>query len=115
MNITREAVTVLPNAGRGEVDIILAGLRITLTADKSLLLAAGLANSLEQLQGIEQGEAAASDIWEVDRAAPVAPDPRAGSSGKEAATEAEVLLRTRALIQASMRDKGLSLREAERE
>lgn len=115
MKIKHEAVTVLPDAARGEVDIILAGLRITLTVDEFLLLAAGLANSLEQLQGIEQREAAEAETWDVGRSAPAAPDPRSGSSGKEAATEAEVLLRTRALIQATMRDQGLSLRAAQRE
>ena len=115
MKITQEALTVLPDVARGEVNIILAGVHITLTAEESLVLAAGLANSLDQLQGLERREAAAAETWDVGRSTPVEPDPRSSASGKEAATPSEMLVRTRALIQASMRDKGLSLRETQRE
>jgi hypothetical protein len=115
MKITQEALTVLPNVARGEVNIVLGGIRITLTAEESLLLAAGLANSLDQLQGIEPREAAVAETWEVGRSTPADPDLRSSPSGKEAATPSEMLVRTRALIQASMRDKGLSLRETQRE
>jgi hypothetical protein len=115
MKITQEAVTVLPNVARGEVNIVLGGIHITLTAEESLLLAAGLANSLDQLQGVEPREAAAAETWEVGRSTQADPDLRSSSSDKEAASQSEVLVRTRALIQASMRDKGLSLRETPRE
>jgi hypothetical protein len=115
MKITQEAVTVLPNVAEGEVSIVLPGIHITLTADESLLLAAGLAISLERLQGREQREAAAAETWDVGRSTPADPDLSTRAPGKEAATPSDVLLRTRALIQASMRDKGLSLREEQRE
>jgi hypothetical protein len=116
MKVTQETVTVLPNAALGEVNIILAGLRITLTADESSLLARGLASSLEQLQGMQKQEAAAAETWGVGRSTPDAPDLRSGSAGKDAAAESEAMQqRTRALIQASMRDKKLSLREEQRE
>ncbi len=115
MKITQEALTVLPNVARGEVNIILGGVHITLTAEESLLLAAGLANSLDQLQGMEQRDAAGAETWDVARSTPADPEPRASSSGKEAASPPEMLVRTRALIQASMRDRGLSLRETQQE
>ena len=113
MRLKHEAVTVFPNAPRGEINIVLAGLRITLTIDESLLLAAGLADSLEQLQGTDQREVAAAETWDVGRTPPVERE-LSSSSGKEAATDS-VLMRTRALIQASMREKGLSLRETQTE
>jgi hypothetical protein len=115
MKITPEALTVLPNVARGEVNIILGGIHITLTAEESLLLAAGLADSLDQLQGREPRDAAAAETWDVARSTPADPDLRSSSSGKETASSPEMLVRTRALIQASMREKGLSLRETERE
>lgn len=115
MKVTQETVTVLPNAVLGEVNIILAGLHITLTLDESSLLASELASSLEQLHGSPKPEAAA-EAWGVGRSTPAAPDPRPSPAGKDAATESEAMQqRTRALIQASMRDKGLSLREEKRE
>ncbi len=115
MKVTQETVTVLPNAALGEVNIILAGFRITLTADESLALASALASSLEQLQGMQKQEAAA-EKWDVGRSTPAAPDLRSGSAGKDAAAESEAMTqRTRTLIQASMREKGLSLREEQRE
>jgi hypothetical protein len=115
MKITQEALTVLPDVAQGEVNIMLGGIHITLTAEESLLLAAGLANSLDQLQGIAPRDAAVAETWEVGRSTPADPDPRSNSSDKEAATPSEMLVRTRALIQASMKDKGLSLREEPRE
>jgi len=115
MKITQEAVTVLPNVAEGEVNIILPGIRVTLTASESLLLAEGLANSLEQLQARQKREAAAAETWDVGRSPTADPDQHARAPGKEAATPSDMLVRTRALIQASMRDKGLSLREEPRE
>jgi len=113
MKIAQEAVSVLPNAA-GEINVFLAGLRITLTTDEALLLAAALATSLELLQGAPQHEAAA-EPWGVGRSTAAPPDPLSGSTGKDATSESDTVLRTRALIQASMRSKGLSLREAHRE
>ena len=115
MKVTQETVTVLPNVAAGEVNIILAGLHITLTLDESSLLASALASSLEQLHGSPRPEAAA-EAWSVGRSMSAAPDPRPGSAGKDAAAGSEAIQqRTRALILASMRDKGLSLREENRE
>ncbi len=111
MKVTQETVTVLPNAALGEVNIILAGLRITLTVEESSLLAKGLANSLEQLQGAQKHEAAALESWITERSTPAAADLRSGTAGKDAAADSQAMQRTRALIQASMREKGLSLRE----
>jgi hypothetical protein len=104
-------MTVLPNAALGEVNIILPGLHITLTLDESTQLASGLASSLEQLQATPPREGAAAGSWDVGRSKPAAADPRSGA----ASTDTDTTLRTRALIQASIRDKGLSLREEQRE
>ncbi len=95
MRVTQEAVTVLANPVAGEINIILGGLRITLSADESALLAGGLVNGLEQLRAMAKAEAAMPETWGVGRA-----------------DEAEAMQqRTRALIQATIRDKGLSLRD----
>lgn len=115
MKVTHETVTVLPNAALGEINIVLAGFRITLSADESMQLASALASSLEQLQGAHKHEAAA-EKWGVGRSAQAAPDPRVSAAGKDAAADSEAMVqRTRTLIQASMREKGLSLREEQRE
>ena len=109
MKVIQESLTVLANVASGEVNIILGGFRVTLTAAEALLLANGLANSLEQLQGVEK-HGAASEAWSVGRSG----EQRAGGGGKDAEAEA-VQQRARALIQASMRDKGFSLLETPRE
>jgi hypothetical protein len=116
MKITQETMTVLPNGALGEVNIIFAGHRVTLTADEASLLAIGLANSLEQLHGLQKHDATAAEAWGVGRSAPAAPEPRPAAAVKDAAADSDgIQHRTRALIQASMRDKGLSLREEQRE
>jgi hypothetical protein len=109
MKVIQESLTVLANAASGEVNIILGGFRVTLTAAEALLLANGLANCLEQLQGMEK-QGTAAEGWSVGRSG----EQRAGAAAKDAEAEA-VQQRARALIQASMRDKGFSLLETPRE
>ena len=108
MKVIQESLTVLANVASGEVNIILGGFRVTLTAGEALLLANGLANCLEQLQGMEK-QGTAAEGWSVGRSG----EQRTGG-GKDAEAEA-VQQRARALIQASMRDKGFSLLETPRE
>jgi len=98
MQVTQEVVTVLADPLLGEVQIVLAGYRILLSAEEATLLAKGLAASLERLH-LHAAPAASPEPWQVDRAP----------------ADAEAMQqRSRALIQATMREKGLSLREDER-
>jgi hypothetical protein len=99
MQVTQELVTVLADPLLGEIHIVLAGHRITLSADDASLLARGLASSLERLRGPTAPEPHGAEPWQVERA----------PSDAEAMQQ-----RSRALIQATMREKGLSLREEER-
>ncbi|HUH86360.1 MAG TPA: hypothetical protein VLX85_17260 [Stellaceae bacterium] len=108
MKVIQESLTVLANVASAEVNIILGGFRVTLTAAESLQLANGLANCLEQLQGMEKPGAPA-EAWSVGRSGEQRP-----VAAKDAEAEA-VQQRARALIQASMRDKGFSLLETPRE
>jgi hypothetical protein len=103
--VAREIVSVLPDPVAGEVNVVVSGYRISLTADEAALLARGLLNSLGQLR------------WGETRAAgqPAANPPVTGSPEAPAAIEPEpAQQRHRTLIQASIRDKGLSLREERR-
>ncbi len=113
MKVIQELLTVLANVASGEVNIILGGFRVTLTAGEALLLANGLANGLEQLQAVEK-QGAAAEGWSVGRSTLAATEQRSGAAAKDAEAEA-VQQRARALIQASMRDKGFSLLETPRE
>lgn len=116
MKIIQEILTVLPNAEQGEVNIILAGHRITLTTDESSMLASQLANSLTQLQRTQKHEATTAETWGPGRSAGSMPDLRSVFAGKDGPPASEeVQQRTRALIQAAMKDKGLSLQEEPRE
>lgn len=109
MKVIQESLTVLANVASGEVNIILGGFRVTLAAVEALQLANGLANCLEQLQAVEK-HGGAAEGWSVGRSA----EQRSGAAAKDAEAEA-VQQRARALIQASMRDKGFSLLEQPRE
>jgi hypothetical protein len=103
--VAREIVSVLPDPVAGEVNVVVSGYRISLTADEAASLARGLLNSLGQLR------------WGEKRAAgqPAASPPATGLPEAPAAIEPEVAQqRHRTLIQASIRDKGLSLREERR-
>ncbi len=100
MQVTQEIVTVLADPLLGEVNIVLAGHRIALSVDEAAQLAKGLVSSLERLRGQAVPDpAASSEPWQVERA----------PSDAEAMQQ-----RSRALIQATMREKGLSLREEDR-
>ncbi|HXQ49729.1 MAG TPA: hypothetical protein VN802_01440 [Stellaceae bacterium] len=100
MQVTQELVTVMADPLTGEVNLVLAGYRIVLTTGEAALLAKGLVSSLERLRDQAAAEAApASESWQVERTL----------SDAEAMEQ-----RTRALIQAKMREKGLSLREEDR-
>lgn len=97
MKVTREIVTVLSDPAAGEVNVVLSGFRITLTADEAFLLANGLARCLAQ------------------RREPATAETSGPAESEDAAVESEpAQQRTRALIQASIRDKGLSLRDEQR-
>jgi hypothetical protein len=108
MKVTQELVTVWAEPDSNEINVVLAGLRLTLTAEETTILASGLARSLERLRtpsgdsAPRTGDAAGVVVRKDDLAA--------GSQGEADAMQ----LRTRALIQASIRDKGLSLREEPR-
>ena len=116
--VAREVVSVLPDPVAGEVHVVVSGYRISLTADEAALLARGLLNSLAQLRWGEKrasGQALAgpppvSRTDDAPRAAyegakPFAPPPADPDAAQQ---------RHRTLIEASIRDKGLSLREERR-
>jgi hypothetical protein len=116
MKIIQETLTVLPDAEQGEVNIILVGHRITLTADESSLLVNQLASSLTRLQRTQRHDATTAESWTPGRSAGSRPDLRSVFAGKEGTPASEeVQQRTRALIQAAMKDKGLSLDQEPRE
>ena len=101
--VAREVVSVLPDPVAGEVNVVVSGYRISLTADEAALLARGLLNSLGQLRWGEK-RAAGPPLSNLSVAGP-----------PEAAAEPDAAQqRHRRLIQASIRDKGLSLREERR-
>lgn len=117
--VAREIVTVLPDPAAGEVNIVLSGYRISLTADETALLARGLLNCLGQLRWGEKraagdpGQSTTSLPETLPRAS--AKDAAAAPTLSPVAAESEAAQqRTRTLIQASIRDKGLSLREERR-
>jgi len=110
MKVTQELVTVWAEPDADEINVVLAGLRLTLTAEETALLASGLARSLERLRaghGRDAGEASAKPG---EASGVIVRKDDAGAQGEADAMQ----LRTRALIQASIRDKGLSLREETR-
>jgi hypothetical protein len=121
--VAREIVSVLPDPVAGEVNIVLSGYRISLTADETALLARGLLNCLGQLRWGEKHAAtaghsstslSAASLPEASPRASARDDgPRLAVSPVAAESDA-VQQRTRALIEASIRDKGLSLREERR-
>ena len=113
MRVVREIVTVLTDPATGEVSIVLSGWRITLTADEADLLARGLANGLEELRGAQRPESGATpELRSPGRSSAGSPDREPQHIVAPLATDPEAIQqRTRALIQASIRDKGLSLRE----
>ena len=111
-------MSVLPDPVAGEVNIVVSGYRISLTPDETALLARGLLNCLGQLRWGEKR--AAGTAGQSTTILPEAPARETAKDGAKpavspvAAESDAVQQRTRALIQASIRDKGLSLREERR-
>lgn len=112
MKVTQELVTVWAETDADEVNIVIAGLRLTLTAEETALLASGLARSLERLRAAQPKDADEAGARPADTPAVIV---RKDEGSAPPPGEADAMqLRTRALIQASIRDKGLSLREETR-
>jgi hypothetical protein len=118
--VAREIVSVLPDPVAGEVNIVVSGYRISLTADEAASLARGVLNCLGQLRwgekraaGIAMASPPAAGSPEAPRAAAADGGPRPAASPAAVEPDA-VQQRHRTLIQASIRDKGLSLREERR-
>jgi hypothetical protein len=102
MRVTQEIVSVLPDPLAGEVHVVLAGLKISLLPDEAELVLREMAAALERLKGASAGApGAAPEAWSVRRAA-AEPEARAAPDPMQ--------LRTRALVQAMMQEKGLALR-----
>jgi hypothetical protein len=124
--VAREIVSVLPDPVAGEVNVVVSGYRISLTADETAVLARGLLNCLNQLRWGEKRAAGAIDHHHPTTTLSATGLPEAApraSAGDDAAKPAlspvavepdAVQQRHRTLIQASIRDKGLSLREERR-
>jgi len=105
MKVTQELVTVWAEPETDEINIVLAGMRIVLNSEETALLVSGLARALERSHpppARDQGDALPVIVRKDEPGNPAPAD----SDGMQ--------LRTRALIQASIRDKGLSLREEPR-
>jgi len=105
MKVTQEIVTVWAEPDSDEINIVLAGMRIALNSEETALLVSGLARALERSRpppARDQGD-------------PLPVIVRKDDGGNPAPADTDAMqLRTRALIQASIRDKGLSLREEPR-
>ena len=115
--VAREVVSVLPDPVAGEVNIVVSGYRISLTADEAALLARGVLNCLGQLRWGEKrsaGQAIAGPPTTRPDEAPRAAYEGVKPAVPPAAEPDAVQQRHRTLIQASIRDKGLSLREERR-
>jgi hypothetical protein len=110
MKVTQELVTVWAEPDANEVNVVLAGLRLTLTADETAILVNGLARSLERMRA---SHATGDSAPKAGDAPGVVVRKDEASAPPQGETDA-MQLRTRALIQASIRDKGLSLREEPR-
>jgi hypothetical protein len=96
MKVTQELVTVLADPLAGEISIVLAGVRIALSSDEAAELAHALATGLERLLAAPP-DGAALEAWKVGRS---------DASGRPAEPD-YMQDRTRALIQARMREKGV--------
>jgi hypothetical protein len=113
MRVTREIVTILADPVAGEVNVVFPGFRVTLTAEETAQLASGLTGGLEQLRAADKPEATSASESATPPSAGRDDSVRPFVSPTAAETEL-VQQRVRALIQASIRDKGLSLREEQR-
>jgi hypothetical protein len=114
MEITREVVTVFANPTTNQVHIILSGYRLVLTTEEAQSLGRALTR-LERTSG-EAAEATGEPSL-ANALATITEHPAANLSGprhlvRPSPAEAEaVQQRARALIQGTIREKGLSLRE----
>lgn len=106
MRVTQEVVTVLADPQAGEINIVLAGLRIVLSTEEGAQLAQGLASGLERLAA---GGASSAEAWSVRRA------PADEAADRSLAETEAIQHRARALIRATMRAQGLSLGEETKE
>ena len=114
MEITREVVTVFANPAANQVHIILSGYRLVLTTEE----AQSLGRALNRLDRPNADAAEATGEASLATAlATITDHPAANASGprhlvRPSPAEAEaVQQRARALIQGTIREKGLSLRE----
>ena len=125
--VAREIVSVLPDPVAGEVNVVVSGYRISLTADETAVLARGLLNCLSQLRWGEKRAAgttghhhhptttlSATGLPEAPPRASASQDAAKPAMSAVAVEPDAVQQRHRTLIQASIRDKGLSLREERR-
>jgi hypothetical protein len=116
MEITREVVTVFANPAANQVHIVLSGYRLVLTTEEAQSLGRALSR-LEQRPAADGAEATAGEPTLATALATITDHPAANSSGprhlvRPSPAEAEaVQQRARALIQGTIREKGLSLRE----
>ena len=109
MRVTQELVSVLPDPMAGEIHVVLAGHKISLSSEEGSLLARAISAALERLAAAAEPGGG----WTVRRAPVPMPAASPAPSPEPAETRAEadaMQQRTRALVQAMMREKGLALR-----
>jgi hypothetical protein len=125
MKIDRDIVGVVADPVAGEVNVVVPGLRFALTISETSDLALGLQRSLEQLCDAPQPDSGTPDGTNtLSRPTGGIPDGQPSSVGPDdadvrsawvVAPESEAAQkRTRALIHANIKNKGLSLREEHR-
>jgi len=113
MEITREVVTVFANPATNQVHIVLSGYRLVLTTEE----AQNLGRALSRLDRPPGDAPEATGEGSLATLATITDHPAANASGprhlvRPSPAEAEaVQQRARALIQGTIREKGLSLRE----
>jgi hypothetical protein len=117
MKVTQEILTVLADPAALEVSVVMPGVRLTLTAAEAALLANMLRNGLGQLKpqdqaatpATERSNAGYAEAMLRDDHGPNRRDDAANLEPAIAAESEEAHEKTRALIRARIRDKGLSL------
>jgi hypothetical protein len=114
MEIAREVVTVFANPAANQVHIVLSGYRLVLTTEEAQTLARALNRldrpSSESAEATGEPSLATALATITDHPAANASAPRHLVRPSPAEAEA-VQARARALIQGTIREKGLSLRE----
>jgi hypothetical protein len=114
MEITREVVTVFANPAANQVHIVLSGYRLVLTTEEAQTLARALSRldrpTSEAAEATGEPSLATALATITDHPAANAAGPRHLVRPSPAEAEA-VQQRARALIQGTIREKGLSLRE----